>query len=93
MSSLPIGGIDGTLKGRMTGIEGRVHAKTGTIDGVTTLAGYVPDTSEGPVAFAFLVNGASHGRAMRGLDDLCRILCTARPAAPATADVAALPAN
>jgi hypothetical protein len=39
----------------------------------------VEDTSEGPVAFAFLINGASHHRAVRGLDDLCRILCAPRP--------------
>lgn len=79
LDSLPIGGLDGTLRARMGGVaRGRVRAKTGHVDGVTTLAGYVEDASEGPIAFAFLVNGASHGRAMAGLDDLCRILCTPR---------------
>ena len=72
LDSLPIGGIDGTLKGRMFGpARGRVRAKTGYIDGVTALAGYVPDTREGPVAFAFVVNGTSHPRTVRALDDLC----------------------
>jgi D-alanyl-D-alanine carboxypeptidase/D-alanyl-D-alanine-endopeptidase (penicillin-binding protein 4) len=60
--------------------RGRVLAKTGHIDGVSALAGYVEDTSEGPVAFAFIVNGSSRHRADRGLDDLCSILCAA-PAA------------
>lgn len=74
--SLPIGGIDGTLRGRMVGpSRGCIHAKTGHIDGATTLAGYVDDTTLGPIAFAFLVNQADHGRALRGLDDLTDILC------------------
>lgn len=82
VASLPVGGIDGTLRGRMYGAaHGRVLAKTGHIDGVSALAGYVEDTSEGPVAFAFIVNGSSRRRADRGLDDLCSILCAA-PALP-----------
>jgi len=79
VDSLPVGGVDGTLQSRMTGIaRGRVRAKTGHVDGVTALAGYIDDASEGPIAFAFLVNGASHPRAVAGLDDVCRILCTPR---------------
>lgn len=82
VASLPVGGIDGTLRGRMFGAaHGRVLAKTGHINGVSALAGYVEDTSEGPVAFAFIVNGSSRHRADRGLDDLCSILCAA-PALP-----------
>lgn len=77
ISSLPVSGTDGTLKSRMEGIaRGRVHAKTGTIDGVHALAGYVFDTKEGPVAFAMIVNGATKRRALSGIDDVCRILCT-----------------
>lgn len=76
-ASLPVSGVDGTLRARMRGIaRGQVHAKTGSIDGVRTLAGYVEDTREGPVAFALLVNGASEVRAVQAIDDVCRILCT-----------------
>ena len=79
VDSLPIAAIDGTLHSRMNGLAaGRVRAKTGHIDGVTALAGYVDDASEGPLAFAFLVNDVSHPRALAALDDLCRILCTPR---------------
>lgn len=57
--TLPVGGIDGTLKGRMRGndIRGRVHAKTGSMTGVTALAGYVETRHNGVVTFAILVNG------------------------------------
>lgn len=57
--TLPIGGVDGTLKWRMTeaDVRGRVHAKTGSMTGVTALAGYVETRDRGPVTFAIIVNG------------------------------------
>ncbi len=43
VSSLPIAGIDGTLRYRFLGspVVGHLHGKTGTINGVDTLAGYL----------------------------------------------------
>ena len=41
-NGLPVSGVSGTLESRMDDalLKGRVHAKTGTIDGVANLAGY-----------------------------------------------------
>jgi len=45
VSSLPISAQDGTLRRRFSGtpLEGRVHLKTGSIDHVRSMAGYVLD--------------------------------------------------
>ena len=66
--SLPLAGLDGTLKKRMTSLplKGKVRAKTGTIRGVVSLAG-VLDSAQGPVSFCFLYQGRS-GRASRARD-------------------------
>ncbi len=41
--ALPVAGVDGTLSGRFKGtpLEGRLHAKTGTIEHVNSLSGYM----------------------------------------------------
>ncbi len=43
VSSLPIAGVDGTLRYRFvySPVKGHLHAKTGTLDGVDTIAGYL----------------------------------------------------
>ena len=57
-SSLPVAGKNGTLKYRFKDIapEGLVQAKTGTMTGVITLAGYVNAPNYGPVVFSIMVN-------------------------------------
>lgn len=47
MSSLPVAGVDGTLKKRLgdSPASGRAHLKTGYLDGVRAIAGYVLDNS------------------------------------------------
>ena len=58
-SSLPIAGIDGTLKSRMKKppAKGWVRAKTGMLNGVSGLAGYAGRPDGGNVTFVFLFNG------------------------------------
>ena len=65
--SLPIAGVDGTLEKRMTKGKafGNVHAKTGTVSGVSTLAGYCQASNGHTLCFAILNQGlikASDGR-------------------------------
>jgi D-alanyl-D-alanine carboxypeptidase/D-alanyl-D-alanine-endopeptidase (penicillin-binding protein 4) len=67
-SSLAIAGYDGTLWSRLRDEPGRLRGKTGTIDGVHCLAGYVEDGRGGRYAFAFMVN--DHGGRVRSVKDL-----------------------
>ncbi len=53
-ASLPIGGKDGTLRNRLKHLN--IQAKTGTLTGVGTLAGYLTPSQHPPVVFAILVN-------------------------------------
>lgn len=57
--ALPVAGCDGTLKSRMcsTAATGNAHAKTGTMTGVSTLAGYVTTQGGEHLAFAVFLNG------------------------------------
>lgn len=57
-ASLPVAGKNGTLKNRFRNIapKGLVQAKTGTMTGVVTLAGYVNAPNYGPVVFSIMVN-------------------------------------
>jgi D-alanyl-D-alanine carboxypeptidase/D-alanyl-D-alanine-endopeptidase (penicillin-binding protein 4) len=63
--SLAVAGESGTLADRMrwTAAHGRCRAKTGTLNGVSNLAGYCTSPSGARTAFAFLMSGsvwASH---------------------------------
>jgi len=64
VASLPVGGVDGTLARRWHGrpASGRVRAKTGTLDKVTTLAGYFAFDSKHTLGFAILVNDIPPGQ-------------------------------
>ena len=59
--SLPIAGVDGSLDDRFSGtnviVHDRVQAKTGSITGVRSLAGFVTGEDEEPLAFAFFSQG------------------------------------
>ncbi|WP_296676496.1 D-alanyl-D-alanine carboxypeptidase/D-alanyl-D-alanine-endopeptidase [Novosphingobium sp.] len=57
-SSFPIGGVDGTLKRRFAGtpLQGKVWAKTGTLNATNALSGYVQGASGREMAFSILAN-------------------------------------
>ncbi|GIW72936.1 MAG: peptidase M15 [Planctomycetota bacterium] len=74
IASLPIGGEDGTLARRFSGMPGaaRVRAKTGTIEGVSALSGYILPARPGgrTLVFSILTNGLPGGAgAARQLQD------------------------
>lgn len=71
---LAVGGLDGTLRSRFYALKNRrsVHAKTGTLNKVTSLSGYVfgPEQETG-VAFSILVTGTTdHAGARQRMDAL-----------------------
>lgn len=73
--SLPQGG-EGTLIRRLRApdVRGRVHAKTGYINGVASLAGTVTSKAGVPYAFAFLMNTSDIGGAQRTMDQAVTLL-------------------
>jgi D-alanyl-D-alanine carboxypeptidase/D-alanyl-D-alanine-endopeptidase (penicillin-binding protein 4) len=60
ISSLPISSVDGTMRHRFNGsqLRGRMHIKTGTLDFVRTMAGYVLSRSGKRYAVVMLHNHA-----------------------------------
>jgi D-alanyl-D-alanine carboxypeptidase/D-alanyl-D-alanine-endopeptidase (penicillin-binding protein 4) len=83
--SLPIAGVDGSLRRRMKGTpaEGKVLAKTGTLRWTTALSGYVTSLAGERLAFSLILNRfpAAPGRsASRELDEIAELL--ARYAGP-----------
>jgi D-alanyl-D-alanine carboxypeptidase/D-alanyl-D-alanine-endopeptidase (penicillin-binding protein 4) len=57
-ASLPVAGEDGTLENRMKGTAaaGRVHAKTGTVNGAAGLSGYATTLKGERLIFSFFGN-------------------------------------
>jgi D-alanyl-D-alanine carboxypeptidase/D-alanyl-D-alanine-endopeptidase (penicillin-binding protein 4) len=54
-TSLPVAGTDGTLRGRLGNVSGKIAAKTGSIMYVNTLSGYANNSKE-TLAFVILCN-------------------------------------
>jgi serine-type D-Ala-D-Ala carboxypeptidase/endopeptidase (penicillin-binding protein 4) len=61
--TLPVAGVDGTLERRFlnTPLQGKMWAKTGTLNEVNTLSGYLTAASGRVLAFSILVNGRRPG--------------------------------
>lgn len=80
LESLPISGVDGTLKKRLKKgpYKTRIKAKTGYVYGVSTLSGYVKTLNNEIIAFSILVNKikGSARPAKRLQDAVCRLLVT-----------------
>jgi D-alanyl-D-alanine carboxypeptidase/D-alanyl-D-alanine-endopeptidase (penicillin-binding protein 4) len=70
MSSLPITGVDGTLKNRRSAAQGSAHLKTGSLRDVTAVAGYVLGASGKRYALVAVVNHPNANAARPALDAL-----------------------
>jgi D-alanyl-D-alanine carboxypeptidase/D-alanyl-D-alanine-endopeptidase (penicillin-binding protein 4) len=77
MDTLAVAGADGTLEGRFakSTLKGRVLAKTGTVNGVSCLSGYLHARDGQWYAFSILMNHLAGGgkpvqeRIVRAIDD------------------------
>lgn len=81
LEGLPVGGFSGTLADRFSGASGAgaglVRAKTGTLTGVHSIAGYVLDARGVPLAFAVMVDRTEKLNALRtqaGIDRVAAAL-------------------
>ena len=75
--SLPVGGVDGTLKFRMKGTPAfrNVHAKTGSFTAINALAGYLKMKNGHEVAFAIMnQNVLSAAKARAFQDKVCEVI-------------------
>jgi D-alanyl-D-alanine carboxypeptidase/D-alanyl-D-alanine-endopeptidase (penicillin-binding protein 4) len=92
VDSLPLAGESGTMKTRFVGTagEGRVRAKTGTLRGVTSLAGVVDTPAGRRLAFAVISNGELPFE-IRDLHEEVVLALLSYPAGPAVEALAPLP--
>lgn len=79
--TLPIAGVDGTLKTRMKGTlaENNLIAKTGSMGGVYCLSGYVKAKNNDKLAFSILINGVYKSKYARDLQDKLGVILAMYP--------------
>ncbi len=70
-ASLPVGGVDGTLRRRFAGtpLQGKVFAKTGTLNATNTLSGYMIAASGRELTFSLLANDVPADSGATGVID------------------------
>ena len=76
--TLPVASVDGTLKQRMGGgsTRGNVCAKTGTVTGISSLAGYCTAGNGHRMCFSIINQGIITTKVGRDFQDkVCTILC------------------
>jgi serine-type D-Ala-D-Ala carboxypeptidase/endopeptidase (penicillin-binding protein 4) len=75
---LPVSGIDGTLRGRLSNSKtiGKIRAKTGSVTGSCTLAGYAEGEDGRIFAFCIMNEGAIKMAPSRKVQDaICHAIC------------------
>jgi D-alanyl-D-alanine carboxypeptidase/D-alanyl-D-alanine-endopeptidase (penicillin-binding protein 4) len=74
MASMPLAAVDGTMRRRLKGepVAGQAHIKTGSLNDVRAIGGYVLDRSGRRHAVAMIVNHANAHQAMPAIEALLR---------------------
>jgi serine-type D-Ala-D-Ala carboxypeptidase/endopeptidase (penicillin-binding protein 4) len=72
MQSLPIVGVDGTMKSRLKDISGQAFIKTGTLNSTKAIAGYVVKKDSGLIAITAIINDAKASQSTEILDALIK---------------------
>jgi D-alanyl-D-alanine carboxypeptidase/D-alanyl-D-alanine-endopeptidase (penicillin-binding protein 4) len=93
--SLPISGKTGTLRKRLldTPAEGRVRGKTGSLNGVISLAGTVDTIFDRSLSFAFITNFDGEKGRVKYLHDLILLEMVKYPQGPSLALLAPIVNN
>ena len=78
IASMPIASVDGTMRNRLTGtaVSGLAHMKTGALNNVRALAGYMLDQSGRRIVVVFFVNHTKAASARTAMDKLLQWLYT-----------------
>lgn len=81
IASLPVAGIDGTTRKRFNGngVAGRAHLKTGSLEGVRGIAGYLLDRQGRRHIVVFMVNHPNAAQAQAAFDALLDGVWQGRP--------------
>jgi D-alanyl-D-alanine carboxypeptidase/D-alanyl-D-alanine-endopeptidase (penicillin-binding protein 4) len=78
--ALPVAGVDGTLKNRLkdNAATGNVHAKTGTINQVAALSGYVTTAAGEHLVFSIIVNNLPQDAGVRRsyIDEIANLMAS-----------------
>lgn len=75
LNTLAVSGTDGTLRNRMSSSRGVIHAKTGSLQNVAALSGYMTTKSGHNLIFSIFANNvrASIDRVRQTIDDICAL--------------------
>ncbi len=93
MSSLPVSGLDGTMKRSRNLPPGRAHLKTGSLRDVAGIAGYVLAASGRRYVLVAIINHPNAGAAKPALDALVQWTSADVNAAPSPSAPASVPAS
>jgi len=79
LNTLAVSGTDGTLRSRLSSdsVKGSIHAKTGSLNGVVTLSGYIATQSQKNLVFSIFANRVAATETVRKtMDEICSLFVT-----------------